>query len=133
MLRVWHASLRRPVDGLKTHQPHQAAHGFRRGRSIRSHARTHLRQRILIQCDLESWFHQFTYAQVRDLFQRLGYGRPVARLLALLCTAPVREMTPALVAATGLSEAEVIALVQAGDATLLSEFNDLSGTCPTEF
>ncbi|MHC5021035.1 MAG: reverse transcriptase family protein [Planctomycetota bacterium] len=90
-------------------QPHAAAHGFRRGRSIRSHARGHAGCAVVVQCDLEQWFHQFTYAQVRDLFRLLGYARPVARLLALLCTAPVREMTPALAAATGLPVADVIA------------------------
>lgn len=90
-------------------EPHPAAHGFRRGRSIRSHARTHQRPAVLVQCDLENWFHQFTYLRVRALFQRLGYGRPVARLLALLCTAPVRELTPAIQQATGLTEAEVAA------------------------
>ena len=88
--------------------PHGAAHGFRRGRSIRSHARGHVRKAVLVQCDLENWFHQFTYARVRTLFQRLGYGRPVARLLALLCTAPVHEMTPGIVAATGLSTDAVV-------------------------
>lgn len=98
--------LRNILDRVQTHP---AAHGFRRGRSIRSHARTHLRKTVLVQCDLENWFHQFTYAQVWSLFRRLGYGRTVARLLAQLCTAPIREMTPAICAATGLTEAEVVA------------------------
>lgn len=83
--------------------PHGAAHGFRRGRSIRSHARGHVGRPVVVQCDLENWFHQHTYVKVRTLFQRLGYGPTVARLLALICTAPVQEMSTAIAAATGLT------------------------------
>jgi hypothetical protein len=67
--------------------PHPAAHGFRRGRSIRSHAGTHVGRTLVLQVDLEHFFHQFTYRQAKGIFCGLGYPRPVGMVLALLCTA----------------------------------------------
>jgi retron-type reverse transcriptase len=62
------------------------AHGFARGRSIRTNAGPHAHQAIVVKLDLEDFFPSITYRRVRGLFQAIGYGDVVAICLAKLCT-----------------------------------------------
>ena len=66
--------------------PHDAAHGFRRGRSICTNAAAHLGRRVVVRMDLEDFFPSITVARVRAVFRAAGYNEEVATLLAGLCT-----------------------------------------------
>ncbi|MDR1968572.1 MAG: RNA-directed DNA polymerase [Burkholderiaceae bacterium] len=72
---------------------HEAAHGFRAGRSILSNAAPHVGQAVVINLDLKDFFPSIGLRRVRGVFRQLGYGEQVATLLALLCTeAPTDEV-----------------------------------------
>lgn len=78
---------RRILDGiLNRMEPHAAAHGFRRGHSIRTFVQPHVGQRIVLRMDLSDFFASVRGARVEALFRTAGYPEPVARLLACLCT-----------------------------------------------
>jgi RNA-directed DNA polymerase len=66
--------------------PHEAAHGFRRGRSILSFVQPHLGREIVWRLDLKDFFPLIPASRVRALFRRLGYSADVSQLLAGLCT-----------------------------------------------
>ena len=65
---------------------HEAAHGFREGRSIRSYAERHCGKPVVVRMDLGDFFQSITAARVTGVFVRCGYRRKVARFLAGLCT-----------------------------------------------
>lgn len=65
---------------------HDAAHGFRAGRSILSFAKPHLGRHTVLKMDLQDFFPSITMARVRDVFRVAGYPEEVANLLAGLCT-----------------------------------------------
>ena len=67
------------------------AHGFRRGRSIRTGAEPHVGARALVQADLADFFPTVTYPRVRGFLIALGYGYPVAAVLAALMTESIRQ------------------------------------------
>ncbi|MBS0657564.1 MAG: RNA-directed DNA polymerase [Verrucomicrobia bacterium] len=69
----------------------EPAHGFRRGRSVRTAAEPHVGQRRLLQLDLQDFFPSLTFGRVRGLLIGYGYGFPVANALALLVTECVRQ------------------------------------------
>jgi RNA-directed DNA polymerase len=71
--------------------PHDAAHGFRAGRSVRSFVEPHAGRSLLLKMDLQDFFPTIVLARVVALFRTAGYPEPVARTLAGLCTnrAPV--------------------------------------------
>ncbi|YCM43938.1 reverse transcriptase family protein [Verrucomicrobiaceae bacterium 227] len=72
---------------------HEAAHGFRTGRSIRTFSEPHTGHQVVLKMDLGNFFPSITFARVSGLFQMLGYRSGVARLLAGLCThRPPREL-----------------------------------------
>jgi hypothetical protein len=79
--------------------PHEAAHGFRRGRSILSYASPHCGQVMVLRMDLRDFFPSVHYGRVYRLFRSVGYPVEVARLLGGLCThitpADVLESMPA--------------------------------------
>lgn len=78
---------RQILDGiLNRMEPHAAAHGFRRGRSIRTFAEPHAGQRVVLRMDLSDFFASVRVARVEALFRTAGYPEAVARLLACLCT-----------------------------------------------
>jgi hypothetical protein len=78
---------RRLLDGLLVHiPPHDAAHGFRSGRSVLTFAAPHTGQRLVLRLDLRDFFPSVRAARVHALFRRVGYPRAVARLLTGLCT-----------------------------------------------
>src|SRR5262249_25089936 len=65
---------------------HDAAHGFRRGRSVVSYVRPHVAQTIVLRFDLADFFASVSAAKVRALFRTAGYPDAVAALLTGLCT-----------------------------------------------
>lgn len=66
--------------------PHDASHGFRRGRSVLTAVRPHVGRDVLFVTDLRRFFTTTRATRVAALFQRLGYGDGEASLMALLCT-----------------------------------------------
>lgn len=67
---------------------HEAAHGFRRGRSIVSNAKSHTGAHVVLNCDLKDFFPTLNYPRVKGLFRNLGYSNQVATVFAVLCTEP---------------------------------------------
>jgi RNA-directed DNA polymerase len=53
---------------------HEAAHGFRRGRSTVTNAAPHRGAALLVKFDLTDFFPTIHYRRVLGLFARLGYG-----------------------------------------------------------
>ena len=83
------AVLRRVLDRILVWVPvHPAAHGFVRGRSAVTHARTHVGAESVVCLDLRSFFSSISVARVNGLFRGLGYPEAVAWALACLCTHP---------------------------------------------
>jgi RNA-directed DNA polymerase len=70
---------------------HPAAHGFVRGRSIRSNALPHVGRYILVNVDLKDFFPTITFHRVRGALAQLGYSPAAATILALLCTESPRR------------------------------------------
>lgn len=72
---------------------HEAAHGFRRGRSCLTAAQRHAGEAVLVTVDLEDFFPSLPIGRVHGLFRSLGYPWSVARLLTGICS----TVTPASV------------------------------------
>ncbi len=78
---------RRILHGILDAIPvHDAVHGFRTGRSIRSFAAPHVGQVLVLRLDLEDFFPSIQVSRLRALFRTIGYPENVADLLAGLCT-----------------------------------------------
>ncbi|MEJ6643039.1 MAG: reverse transcriptase family protein [Akkermansiaceae bacterium] len=78
---------RRILDTILEQIPlHDAAHGFRKERSIRTYAEPHCGKRVVVRMDLADFFPSVTQARVTGLFRMLSYRDPVAKHLAGLCT-----------------------------------------------
>jgi RNA-directed DNA polymerase len=87
---------RRLLDGLLSRlPPHEAAHGFVKGRDVRTHAAVHAGQACVLAFDMRDFFCSIGYARIHALWRTLGHPEGVADLLATLCTtrtpAAVRE------------------------------------------
>src|SRR5262245_6523105 len=67
------------------------AHAFRRGRSIRAGAESHVGKRFVLKLDLKDFFPSVTVARVRGLLIAYGYSFPVATTLAVLMTEAERQ------------------------------------------
>ena len=67
---------------------HDAAHGFRRGRSIVTNARPHVGAEVVVNVDLKDFFPTVSYRRIKGLFRKLGYSEAVATVLGLLCSEP---------------------------------------------
>ena len=67
---------------------HEAAHGFRRGRSIGTCAAAHVAQDVVLRIDLHNFFGSIGTSRVAKLFQIAGYSKCVGLALARLCTLP---------------------------------------------
>ena len=67
---------------------HDAAHGFRTGRSIVSNARPHVGAAVVINLDLKDFFPSVSQPRVKGVFKSLGYSEAVATALSLVCTEP---------------------------------------------
>ena len=68
---------------------HDAAHGFIRGRSARTHAALHVARGTVMRMDLEDFFASVTAARVHGIFRAAGYSEAVARMLTGLCVTVV--------------------------------------------
>ena len=68
-----------------------AAHGFVRGRSVRTFVAPHVGRAVVVRLDLEDFFGSISRARVVATFLRLGYPRGIAETLAGLCTAPTPD------------------------------------------
>jgi hypothetical protein len=66
--------------------PHDAAHGFRPGRSLLTYVAPHCCRRIVLRFDLRDFFPSVPRSRVHALFRTAGYPLDVARVLADVCT-----------------------------------------------
>jgi len=66
--------------------PHDAAHGFVRGRSVVSHAGLHTGQDAVLRIDLKDFFASIAAARVYGIFRTVGYAPAVAHTLTGLST-----------------------------------------------
>jgi hypothetical protein len=66
--------------------PHDAAHGFRPGRSVASFAAPHAGQAVVLRMDLEGFFASVSAGRVYGILRTAGYPEPVAHCLAGICT-----------------------------------------------
>jgi retron-type reverse transcriptase len=70
---------------------HSAAHGFVKGKSIRTNALPHVGRHVLVNADLKDFFPTITFHRVCGAFEQLGYSPAAATILALLCTESPRR------------------------------------------
>jgi hypothetical protein len=81
---------RRSLHEILDHiPPHDAAHGFVRGRSAVTHARLHAGRETVVRLDLEDFFAAVPAARVYGIFRGAGYPEAVAHSLTGLCTTVV--------------------------------------------
>ena len=73
-------------DILERVPPHDAAHGFRKGRSLHTFAAPHVGRSIVIRIDLRDFFVSVCAEQVATLYRFLGYPESIADQLTGLCT-----------------------------------------------
>jgi hypothetical protein len=66
--------------------PHEAAHGFRRGRSVATYVAPHSGRAVVLHLDLRQFFPSIPASRVHAVFRTAGYPAGVARLLTGLCT-----------------------------------------------
>ena len=66
--------------------PHEAAHGFRRGRSIQTFAAPHTAKHVVLRLDLRTFFASVPVGRVFQTFRAAGYPEAVAHLLTGLVT-----------------------------------------------
>ncbi len=65
---------------------HPAAHGFVKGRSIKTFAAPHVGRAVVLRMDLEDFFPSFPARRIQAFFRTIGYPQPVADILGGLCT-----------------------------------------------
>jgi hypothetical protein len=65
---------------------HEAAHAYRRGRSIATYVAPHVGRRVILHLDLRQFFPSIRAARIHALWRTAGYPAAVARLLTGLCT-----------------------------------------------
>ena len=87
--------LREIIDQIP---PHEAAHGFRRGRSIQTYAAPHTAREVVLRFDLRDFFLTVPAGRVFGIFYSAGYPDEVAHALTGLTTnavpAEVRRERP---------------------------------------
>lgn len=66
--------------------PHDAAHGFRAGRSVVTNAAPHCGRAVVLKFDLADFFPGVAAGRARAVYRSLGYPPEVARVLTALCT-----------------------------------------------
>ena len=65
---------------------HPAAHGFVKGRSIKTFAEPHAGKHVVLRMDLKDFFPTLGRAQIQAFFRTAGYPERAADLLGGLCT-----------------------------------------------
>lgn len=76
-------------DILEKIPPHAAAHGFVKGRSIRTFAAPHAGKRVVLRMDLRDFFPSLSGVRIQTIFRTIGYPESVADLLGGICTTAV--------------------------------------------
>ena len=71
--------------------PHEAAHGFVKGRSIQSFASPHAGQRVVLRMDVRDFFPSISALRIQAFFRTAGYPDSVASFLCGLCTNAVPD------------------------------------------
>lgn len=71
--------------------PHDAAHAFRKGRSIATFAAPHCGRDVVLRFDLKDFFPSVPAPRVHGIFRTVGYPVEVAGLLTGLCTNAVPD------------------------------------------
>jgi hypothetical protein len=64
---------------------HDAVHGFRKGRSIRTFCEPHVGKYVVLKLDLRDFFLSISEARIQALFRTLGYPESVADMLGGIC------------------------------------------------
>ena len=82
--------LSRILDNIPVHP---AAHGFLKGRSIKTFAAPHVGRRVVLRMDLQDFFPSFAARRIQAFFRAAGYPESVADLLGGLCTNAARLKT----------------------------------------
>jgi retron-type reverse transcriptase len=67
------------------------AHGFRSQHSIGTNAQPHVGKLVVLRLDIQDFFPALHFGRVRGLLIALGYGYPVATVLAALMTEAPRQ------------------------------------------
>jgi RNA-directed DNA polymerase len=93
--------------------PHDAAHGFRRGRSPLTHASHHVGKASVVRFDLQDFFLSVSAARVAAVFRSAGYPDDVAWTLALLCTNVAPSVRKSILLDPYTPHAEIAALRRA--------------------
>jgi hypothetical protein len=65
---------------------HPAAHGFVRGRSIKTFVHPHAGKRVILRMDLQDFFPSLTGTRIQAMFRAFGYPESAADLLGGICT-----------------------------------------------
>ncbi len=65
---------------------HAAAHGFRKGRSVKTYVEPHAGQTIVLRMDLKDFFPSIETSRLTGLLMSVGYPEEVARTLTALCS-----------------------------------------------
>ncbi|HEY4056830.1 MAG TPA: reverse transcriptase family protein [Kofleriaceae bacterium] len=65
-----------------------AAHGFRKQRSIVTNAKPHVGAEQVVNVDLKDFFPTLEYKRIRGMYRGLGYGEAAATIFALLTSEP---------------------------------------------
>jgi RNA-directed DNA polymerase len=82
---------RQILEGILNQVPaHPAAHGFIKGRSIKTFAAPHTGRGVVLRMDLQDFFPSLAARRIQALFRTMGYPEKVADLLAGLCTNAAR-------------------------------------------
>jgi RNA-directed DNA polymerase len=71
--------------------PHRAAHGFTRGRSIKTFVAPHAGRSIVLRADLADFFPAVSKARAIAALRTAGYPEEVCQVLAALCTNQVPD------------------------------------------
>jgi RNA-directed DNA polymerase len=71
----------------QVYQPKPSVHGFTYGKSIVSNARSHCKQRYVLNIDLKDFFPSINFGRVRGMFMNIPYQLPTeaATVLAQIC------------------------------------------------
>jgi retron-type reverse transcriptase len=77
---------RQILTGILDNIPaHPAAHGFVKGRSIKTFAAPHVVRRVVLRMDLQDFFPSLAARRIQAFFRTAGYPESVADLLGGLC------------------------------------------------
>ncbi len=74
-----------PAEILSRIPAHDAAHGFRACRSVKSFTAPHVGRAMVLKLDLKDFFPTVSKARVAAIFRTAGYPEGVADILAGLC------------------------------------------------